>query len=391
MANEVFANNMEISCKAADGKSVACFPDVCFTPPQAPPTPPGVPIPYPNTGMAKDTTKGSRTVKISGKEVMLKDKSYFKTSYGDEAGCAPKKGVITSKIKGKVYFTSWSMDVKFEGENVVRHMDLTTHNHASSPGNTPTWMHVDAIAFDTSEGQVCKDEQNAAEDKCKDAKIRPKRETARGNKVPDGMDCDDECKKAKACVLKPKKKDKSFCCHPEITGHHLIEVHCFSKTGERGTALTGFEKYKQDNAPCVCASQSRDDGTHGILHAVQGQMEAAHNDGPVLQSWPDSGDKIKPGSDQRLPANAKWTYKNAREAGALAHSTAFPHCNSKCIANQLDDYHQKKCDMEDNTPVRSDPGSDKRSSGTLTATQQNAVDQAIEAIKGITSNAHSAA
>ncbi|RON22545.1 hypothetical protein BK663_26065 [Pseudomonas lini] len=57
-------------------------------------------------------------------EVMLKNRSYVKTSYGDEAGCAPKKGVITSKIKGKVYFTSWSMDVKFEGENVVRHMDL---------------------------------------------------------------------------------------------------------------------------------------------------------------------------------------------------------------------------------------------------------------------------
>ncbi|MFL6607213.1 MAG: hypothetical protein ACJ8HF_03165, partial [Pseudomonas sp.] len=53
MANEVFANNMEVSCKAADGKSIACFPDVCFTPPQAPPTPLGVPIPYPNTGMAK--------------------------------------------------------------------------------------------------------------------------------------------------------------------------------------------------------------------------------------------------------------------------------------------------------------------------------------------------
>lgn len=78
MANQVFANNMEISCKAADGKSVACFPDVCFTPPQAPPTPPGVPIPYPNTGMAKDTTRGTRTVRITGKEVMLKDKSHFK-------------------------------------------------------------------------------------------------------------------------------------------------------------------------------------------------------------------------------------------------------------------------------------------------------------------------
>ena len=145
MANEVYANNMEISCKAASGKSIAAFPDVCFTPPQAPPTPMGVPIPYPNTGLAKDTTKGTRTVRITRKEVMLKNKSYFKTSYGDEAGRAPKKGVITSKIKGKVYFTSWSMNVKFEGRNVVRNMDLTTHNHGSKPGNSPPTSYSDGM------------------------------------------------------------------------------------------------------------------------------------------------------------------------------------------------------------------------------------------------------
>src|SRR5690606_40652168 len=56
------------------------------------------------------------------KEVMLKNKSYFKKSTGDEPGNAPKKGVVTSTHRGKVYFTSWSMDVKFEGENVVRHL-----------------------------------------------------------------------------------------------------------------------------------------------------------------------------------------------------------------------------------------------------------------------------
>ncbi len=36
MANEVYANNMEVSCKAAAGKSICAFPDVCFTPPQTP-------------------------------------------------------------------------------------------------------------------------------------------------------------------------------------------------------------------------------------------------------------------------------------------------------------------------------------------------------------------
>jgi len=68
---------------------------------------------------------------------MLRDKSYFKQSTGDEAGNAAKKGVITGVNRGKVYFNSWSMNVKIEGKNVVRHLDLTTHNHASQPGQTP--------------------------------------------------------------------------------------------------------------------------------------------------------------------------------------------------------------------------------------------------------------
>lgn len=145
MANQVYANMMEISCKAAGGKTICAFPDVCFTPPQTPATPPGVPIPYPNTGMASDATEGSTTVQISGKEVMLKNKSCFSKSTGNEAGCAPKKGVVTSKNTGKVYFNMWSMDVKVEGENVVRHLDITTNNHGSMPGNSPPMPHTDAM------------------------------------------------------------------------------------------------------------------------------------------------------------------------------------------------------------------------------------------------------
>jgi hypothetical protein len=146
MSNEVYANMMEISCKAGNGKTFCALPDVCFTPPENPATPPGVPVPYPNTGMASDCTDGSTTVKISGQEVMLKNKSYFKKSTGDEAGCAAKKGVVTSKNMGKVYFNAWSMEVKFEGENVVRHLDLTTHNHASPPGQTPPFPETEGMS-----------------------------------------------------------------------------------------------------------------------------------------------------------------------------------------------------------------------------------------------------
>ncbi len=147
MGKEVFANMMEISCKASTGKVIAAFPDVCFTPPQTPATPPGVPIPYPNTSLASDTDKGTKKVKIKGKEVGMKNKSEYKKSSGDEAGAAPKKGVVTSKTSGKVYFNSWSMNVKVEGGNVCRMLDTVTANHAGSmPGNTPPWPFIGLIS-----------------------------------------------------------------------------------------------------------------------------------------------------------------------------------------------------------------------------------------------------
>ena len=135
MSNEVFANGNEIACKSGDGKVIAAFPDVCLSPPSPPAGP--VPVPYPNTSFSKDMKKGSKTVKIDGKEVMLKDKSFYKTSpLGDEAATKSLgAGVVSHVITGKTYFVAWSMDVKFEGKNVDRHIDLTTSNHASPMAN----------------------------------------------------------------------------------------------------------------------------------------------------------------------------------------------------------------------------------------------------------------
>jgi hypothetical protein len=165
VSNNVFANGREVSCKKADGKTICEFPDVCFTPPENPATPPGVPIPYPNTAFAKDTTSGSKTVKISGQEVMLKNRSYFKTSTGDEAGSAAKKGIISSTNKGKAYFISWSMDVKCEGENVVRHLDMTTNNHASpmATGAAPG-SHQDTAAAAKEIEDACKHDNDKKKD-----------------------------------------------------------------------------------------------------------------------------------------------------------------------------------------------------------------------------------
>ena len=87
----VFANNLEISAKAQGCKVIAAFPDPCFTPPQTPATPPGVPIPYPDFGQDFDLTSGSTKVKIGGKDISMENKSNYSKCSGDEAGAAPKK------------------------------------------------------------------------------------------------------------------------------------------------------------------------------------------------------------------------------------------------------------------------------------------------------------
>jgi hypothetical protein len=100
---------------------------------------------------------GSKTVQINGKEVMLKDESFYKTSpLGDEAATNSFGGsVITHVITGKTYFNAWSMDVKFEDANVDRHLDLTTSNHASYPGSTGPMAAQEVLAL-----------ERIAEDKC---------------------------------------------------------------------------------------------------------------------------------------------------------------------------------------------------------------------------------
>jgi Domain of unknown function (DUF4150)/GHH signature containing HNH/Endo VII superfamily nuclease toxin 2 len=358
MSNQVYANNMEVSCKQAAGKSICAFPDVCMTPPQTPATPPGVPIPYPNTGMASDTSDGSTSVKISNQEVMLKNKSCFKKSTGDEAGAAPMKGVVTHKNTGKVYFTAWSMDVKVEGENVVRMMDMTTHNHGSSPGNSPPWAYTDEIG--TSPISDCKTMADNANTACK----------GKGTKK---AQCKDKaCREAKRCLLvtynQGKRKSNSSrtgCCKGEQP-HHLVEAHCFYKVGERGSASNLFFKappgkseYRDTESPCVCAAGPRHKKEHGKYHAFQQKIEAAHH-----------------------AQNGGWTYKDARQAGVDAQSAINPQCDPACTQAQLDGYHKDRCGLDEDTPLRTDKDAGTRSVGDLDATEASALQKSLDKLTG---------
>lgn len=357
MGNQVYANSMEVSCKAAAGKSIAAFPDVCFTPPQTPATPPGVPIPYPNTGMASDTTDGSSSVKISGQEVMLKNKSYFKKSSGDEAGSAPKKGVVTSKNTGKVYFNAWSMDVKVEGENVVRNLDLTTHNHGSVPGNTPVWPYIDETYIGIDVWSRCGKDLQKEHDACKDFAPRKaggpdpcaglkKPPTGKGvkkdvaapiaNALADDV-ATDKCLSARRCALSPYKP--SNCCQAQ-TPHHIVEASSFVQN--RGTSsevhfgtFSSSEPYSPDLAPCVCAEGTSHSmgGTHELMHTHQSAVACQI---PATSSLPLAGGGQASGV-------RKTTYKEARDSGVDAFQKVFQDsgCDLDCIKAQLDAYHSQ--------------------------------------------------
>ena len=326
MANDVFANGREISCKSGSGKTICCFPDVCFTPPENPATPPGVPIPYPNTGMASDTTSGSKKVKISGKEIMLKNKSYFKKSVGDEAGCAAKKGVVTSVNRGKVYFVAWSMDVKAEGENVVRHFDMTTHNHASPLTNTPPWPFLDSMQVGTD---PCEGEKAAEQQAC--SKHGGDRDKECG---------DPKCKKAQACKLVPYGGTGSPNCCPGYTGDHLVEASSFATKRTGGTPLKGCKNYDLNRAPTCCAEGGAYSKDHGFMSALRGE---AHVRCPVKDLTLSNGGKLK---GRRVT-----TYGEAKDNGARSVRSVHTHCEEKCIRAQLDAYDEE-CKISDDTEIR---------------------------------------
>ena len=126
MPSSVGVNMLSVVHKSSNGTTIA-FPDVCKTPSPGGP----IPIPYPNIAMSTDTAKGTKKVKMDGNPICTKD-SNFRMSTGDEAGSAGG-GVVSNKIKGKAEFVSFSFDVKAEGKNVARALDLMLHNDKNTP------------------------------------------------------------------------------------------------------------------------------------------------------------------------------------------------------------------------------------------------------------------
>lgn len=126
MPATVSINMMSAVHKASTGITTA-FPDVCKTPSPGGP----VPIPYPNVAMSTNVSKGAKKVTFDRQPACTKD-SVISMSTGDEAGSAGG-GVACNKIKGKAEFVAFSPNVKIEGKNAVRALDLMLHNDKNTP------------------------------------------------------------------------------------------------------------------------------------------------------------------------------------------------------------------------------------------------------------------
>jgi hypothetical protein len=274
---------------------------------------------------------------------------------------------------GKVYFNMWSMDVKVEGENVVRNLDVTTHNHGSVPGNSPTWPYIDEASVPDELKQECEGDKARERTACSEYKphgskdlcaelTRSKPVIGKGEskafvKETKADPLSDEaalnkCVEARRCGLQPYKP--SGCCPPQ-TPHHLVEGSAlFSiRAGKKGAvALASFPNgapgtntspYNVNKAPCVCAEGVGHDagGTHELMHTIQ-SAEA--------MKQPTKSLALANGTTMEARA---WTYKDAKQSATKAFSQVFQQsgCSEKCIEAQLDAYH-RQCGINDATEIK---------------------------------------
>ena len=321
MANEVYANGREIACKASSGQVIAGFPDVCLSPPSPPAGP--VPIPYPNTAAASDTTNGSKTVQISGQEVMLKDSSSFKKSTGNEAATKSfGMGVVTHQIQGEASFMSWSMDVKIEGANVDRHLDMMMHNEQSSPGQVLAWPFQSKASL-AKPDNPCHTEAKEVNKNC--------------SKPPE--DCyTDDCCEARKCMMVPGDLKNNKCCDGEngekMTPHHVVPVmDHYTKSSLRNVPAEeskkylpdGSKGYDQNTAPCICA---------------EGHDHGAEEEPGRLMEHGRIGRATAYVRNQMVEPGGTYKYEDIAAPTAVIVGQV-KGCDPNCIEQQMNQYHSK--------------------------------------------------
>jgi len=138
------------------------------------------------------------------------------------------------------------------------------------------------------------------------------------------------------CTLYPAS---SGCCPEGKTPHHLIPKHVFYEGSVEGgnriftPSKPGCRKYDPRHAPCICVTgRDKSSGQHRSFHV--------HYDG----------------KEGRHKPPKRWKYSEARNAAlaSMRKVAPFKSCSRACIKAQLDNYHQSRCCVEDDTLLKRD-------------------------------------
>lgn len=200
-------------------------------------------------------------------------------------------------------------------ENVLRMMDLTTHNGSTS--NTLPWPYLDEVALNSPDHPCAKfGYVEAINNKC----TKPI--------VSDGSA---ECCAARKCVLVPEKPDSNCKACGGKTPHHPIPVGELSEQRQTGQARgkSRYPKYRGAAAPCLCV----DGADHDARDPVTTQ----------LMEHGRLGAKFSQLRNTSLPKGTKigdsYKFSVALDCGAKAVSQTTG-CDEDCTKKQLEKGHQ---------------------------------------------------
>jgi hypothetical protein len=292
---------------------------------------------------------------ISGQEIMLKDQSTFKTSTGNEAATKSLgMGVVTHTIQGEASFTAWSMDVKVEGANVDRHLDMMIHNEQCYPPNTGPWPYISKAASGkggacggdikrekaacanyasgNGAGSPCQDAglMTSAGDLTKDQSLNLAKSIQRGGGRKKKQDISakekaQECVKRRRCLLGPYSPDKNCC--PSQTPDHVLPKASFYVSNSSSARLPGWggdKGYDPAKAPCMCAEGPNNSwGSHGLRHRYHKNFPPGEDDDPVAK-------------------NERMSFDDAKTHAAESSAEVFraSGCSQECIEHQLEQGHK---------------------------------------------------
>ena len=333
MGANVFANGREISAKKSGDKTIAKMPDVCLSPPSPPAGP--IPIPYPNFANSKDTTGGTKKVKIAGAEVGLKGKSSYKKCTGDNAATRSfGASVLSHNLEGPIKHVAGSFDVSFEGTNVVRFGDLATGNHCN-PSTGSAGLVVGGVGVGFADAECAKlgiknqEERDKVAEELEDKSSLNKQEQATLDKAQGtGMTISSATSQVPGAqgTFSASSSGCAQACNPNglVSGGTSEQ-----KMGQNKTI-------RESNDPKYADAKEKSGVLCEKSHVHPGGGAGAHAEAKIINEL--SGDSLMRGGSMLF--NIDWRFKNRTTGKPMQSGMPCTHCHAMMC------HAAKECDIK---------------------------------------------